>query len=97
MKFSPARSASRLNADGRGRTTTSRMPPAQNSRSHAAPPAPTWSIRPIEAARPSCTQSIESIAIEAPARAEDVDTDPVNAGATVRVHVVLVDTPFRKA
>ena len=64
----PARSASRLYAERRGRTITSMSAPAHTSRSQAAPSAPTWSIRPTEAARPSWTQSMETIAIEAPAR-----------------------------
>ena len=65
----PARSVARLNVEGPGRTTRSRTTPAQKSRSHAVPTAPTWSIRPTEAARPSWTQSMDTTAIEAPVRA----------------------------
>ena len=80
----PARSASRLKAEGRGLTTTSSSTPAQNSRNHAAPPAPTWSIRPTEAARPSWTQNMDATAMEAPVRAGECDMSPVNPGNSIR-------------
>ncbi len=47
------------------------MTPAQNSRSNAAPSGPTRSKRPMDAARPSCTHSMEAAAIPVPARAAE--------------------------
>ena len=52
--------------------TTSSSTPAQASRSQAAPRRRPRRSGPTEAARPSCTQSIEAIAIEVPARADGV-------------------------
>jgi hypothetical protein len=55
-----------VNADGRGRTITKKIAPAQISRSHAAPSAPIRSMSPTETARPSCTHVIDASAIPAP-------------------------------
>ena len=78
----PAWRAGRLNWDGRGRTMTRRMTAAQNSLNHAAPVAPTWSTSPTDTASPSWTQSIDTVAMEAPMRADDLDMTPVNAART---------------
>ncbi|GIM65921.1 hypothetical protein Pve01_87010 [Planomonospora venezuelensis] len=55
-------------------------------------------MRPTEAARPSCTQSIEATAIDAPVRAAECEADecmtPVDGARTVRVHVILLDGSF---
>ena len=48
----------RVNADGRGRTSTSSSTPAQASRSQAAPSGPIRSNSPTDAASPSWTHSI---------------------------------------
>jgi DNA-binding transcriptional LysR family regulator len=77
--------AGRVKARSRGRTRTSRITPAQASRTHAAPSGPTWSNNPTDTARPTCTHSIATTAIDAPARgpphlvmASDVVMTPVN-------------------
>jgi len=90
----------RRNRQGRGRTATSRITPAQASRSQTAPSGPTWPNSGTDRARPSWTQVIEPTAIKVPARAADLD----GAAATimmastyeqiVRVHVRFVDIPF---
>ncbi len=59
----------RVNADGRGRTTTNRIRPAHASRSQAVPSEPMSSIRLTATAMPSCTDTIADTAISAPARA----------------------------
>jgi hypothetical protein len=83
--------------------------PAHASRSHATPAAPTWSINPIDAAKPSCTQVIDARARAVPLRAADRGSaarpvaglrvvllmHPVHPKQTVHVHMSLVDTSFR--
>jgi hypothetical protein len=89
-----ASSPERLNSDGRGRTTTSMITPAQASRSQAAPSGWIRSSRPTDTARPSCTHSIAASAMSAPERAEGegatgvrvVATPPVQRGGIVHVH-----------
>ena len=71
---------------------------AQASRSQAAPSTPIRSISVTATARPTCTHSIEPIAIRAPVRAwyraGYVVTPAFNDTNTVAVHVILPDIPF---
>ena len=67
-----------MNAAKRGRTITSISTPAHASRSHAAPSTPMRSINVTAIARPTCTHSIEPIAIMAPVRAWLVVTSALN-------------------
>jgi hypothetical protein len=47
-----------------------------------------------DAARPSCTEVMEATAIPAPARAVFFMA-PVDEATTARVHVIVLDVPFR--
>ena len=84
----------RVNATARGRTKSSKMMPAHASRSHAAPSTPISSISVTAIARPSCTHSMEPIAMKAPVRAWFVITPALNGRRTVHVHVISLDIPF---
>jgi hypothetical protein len=55
-----------VKADGRGRTISNRMIPAQNKRIQAAPSTPSRSTRPSDSASPTCTLTIDAIAIATP-------------------------------
>ena len=88
------RKLDRVNATGRGRTMTSRRMPAHANRNHAAPSTPIWSISVTASARPSCTHSMEPIAMSAPLRAWLVVTPALNGRVTVHVHVIFLDIPF---
>ena len=72
------------------------MTAAQNSRSQAAPVAPIWSTSPTDTASPSWTQSIDTVAMEAPMRADDLDMTPSQRRQNVRVHVTFLDIPFTR-
>ena len=84
----------RVNAAARGRTMTSIKRPAQASRSQAAPSTPMRSIRVTAIASPTCTHSIDPIAIRAPVRAWFSVTTALNGTTTVRVHVIFLDILF---
>ena len=89
-----ARKVDRVNAAGRGRTMTSMSSPAQASRSQAAPSTPMRSIRVTAIASPTCTDSIDPIAMKAPVRAWLSPITALNVTATVHVHVIFLDIPF---
>jgi len=63
------RKVAHVNAATRGRTMTSISTPAHASRSQAAPSTPMRPISVTAIARPTCTHSIDPIAIMAPRRA----------------------------
>ena len=88
-----ARNDDLVNWDGRGRPIASISNPAQASRIHAAPSAPMSSNSPTETAMPSCTQSIEPTAMEAPARA--AVGAPGAAGRVVTAVLMRSSTPRR--
>ena len=90
------RNVERVNEARRGRTTTSRIRPAQDSRSHAAPSAPIRSISSTDRARPICTHATDAVAIRTPVRTSFVVTFALNGTATVHVHVIYLDIPFTK-
>jgi hypothetical protein len=52
------------------------------------------SIRVTAIASPTCTDSIDPIAMKAPVRAWSSLTSALNVTATVHVHVIFVDIPF---
>jgi hypothetical protein len=67
-----ARKAAPEKSEARGRTRTIRIGAAQMSRSHVVPAGPRSSIRLTATASPTCTHSIETTAIEAPTREDDI-------------------------
>ena len=72
----------RVNRVRQGRPISTISTPAQTRRSHAAPSAPSRSINPTETASPSCTHSIDAVAIRAPVRAGE-PVGPPTVGAPV--------------
>ena len=74
----------------------------QDEEQHAGPrqPQPRRSLdtdlvdKPMAIARPSCTHSMEAIAINAPVRAWFELTPALNGSTTVHVHVIFLDISF---